>query len=211
MNHYEDNINDYPYQYKDDEKYNELENDWINEFEKIDKDYQGFYNEDLHFLKIHSIYINIQNEIVQLKEEKLFLNKCINMISREQLLGILKMNAFNAGKRYSVLSILKYNIDLHSSEIKDYVIGNLSKDNGFLSLIKNIDTINFNQTINMLQDLNDVIILFYEKPQSEQHSIGLVKSNSGCVTGSLTKKVYIHTNYGQKNKHKYTNKYRKTT
>jgi len=210
MGHYEDNLSDYPYQYKDDEKYNQLENDWINEFEKVDKDYQRFYNEDLHFLKFHSIYINDQNEIVQIKEEKIHLNETTNMFSREQLLGILKMNSFNAGKRYSILSILKYNFDIHSSEIKDYVIGNISRDDkDFLSLIKNIDTIVFNQTINMFQDLNDVILLFYEKPQSEQNNEGLVKSHS--LSGSLTKKVYIHSNYGQKNKHKYTNKYRKTT
>ena len=67
----------------------------------------------------------------------------------------------------------------------------------------------------MFQDLNDLILLFYEKPQSEQNSEGLVKTGSGSVSGSgsgsgfrsLKKKVYIHINYGQKNKHKYTNKY----
>jgi len=205
MEHYEQNINESPYQYKDNEQYSQLENNWINEFEKMDKDYQGFYNEDLHFLKIHSIYINQKNEIDQLKEEKMFLNKGVNKISREQLLGILKVNAFSCGKRYSVLSILKYNIDIHSSEIKDY----LKNGGGFLSIIKNIDDIFFNQTINMFQDLNDVILLFYEKPPEEQHSIGIVKSHSR--SGSLTKKVYINSNYGHKNKHKHTNKYRKTT
>jgi hypothetical protein len=220
MDHYERDINENPYQYKDNEKYSQLDNDWINEFEKIDKDYQGFYNEDLHFLKIHSIYINQQNEIEQLKEEKMFLNKGINKISREQLLGILKVNAFNCGKRYSILSIIKYNVDLHSSEIKDYLKNGRETNGGetngretnggdFLSIIKNIDDIVFNQTINMFQDLNDVILLFYEKPQEEQYSIGIV--NSQTRSGSLTKKVYINSNYGHKNKHKYTNKYRKTT
>ena len=76
----------------------------------------------------------------------------------------------------------------------------------FLSIIKNIDDIFFNQTINMFQDLNDVILLFYEKPPEEQHSIGIV--NSHYRSGSLTKKVYINSNYGHK--HKHTNKYRKT-
>jgi len=215
MDHYEREINENPYQYKDNEQYSQLDNDWINEFEKVDKDYQGFYNEDLHFLKIHSIYINQQNEIEQLKEEKMFFNKGENKISREQLLGILKLNSFNGGKRYSILSILKYNVDLHSSEIKDYLkngaTGGGGESNGgdFLSIIKNIDDIVFSQTINMFQDLNDVILLFYEKPPEEQHSAGIVNSQSR--SGSLTKKVYIKSNYGQKNKHKHTNKYRKTT
>ena len=219
MEHYAQDIYESPYQYKDNEQYNDLDNEWINEFEKVDKDYQGFYNEDLHFLKIHSIYINQKNEIEQLKEEKMFLNQGVNKISREQLLGILKVNAFNGGKRHSILSILKYNVDIHSTEIMDYLKGgkesNGKESNGkesnegdFLSVIKNIDDIVFNQTINMFQDLNDIILLFYEKPLEEQYSTSIV--NSRPASGSMTKKVYIYSNYGQK-KRNHTNKYRKTT
>ena len=195
MEHYAQDIYERPYQYKD-------------------KDYQGFYNEDLHFLKIHSIYINQKNEIEQLKEEKMFLNQGVNKISREQLLGILKVNAFNGGKRHSILSILKYNVDIHSTEIMDYLKGGKesngkeSNEGDFLSVIKNIDDIVFNQTINMFQDLNDIILLFYEKPLEEQYSTSIV--NSRPASGSMTKKVYIYSNYGQK-KRNHTNKYRKTT
>lgn len=190
--------------YNDEEK--ELENEWISEFEKMDNDYKGFYNEDLHFLKIHSIYINVQNEIEKMKEEKLFINS--NKITRDNLLGILKKNSFNSEKRYSILSILKYNIDMHSSDVKSFV---LTKDsdvsNSFMSIIKNIDDIVFNQTINMFQDLNDIIVLFYEKTLEEQKNQGIQRTHS--KRGSLTKKVYIHSNYGAK--HKSTYKYMKTT
>jgi hypothetical protein len=182
-----------------------LENDWIIDFEKIDNEYKDFYNEDLHFLKIHSIYINVQNEIEKIKEEKIFISS--NKISRDNLLGILKHNSFNGEKRYSILSILKYNIDMHSNDVKNFV---LSKEQGlsdsFISIIKNIDDIVFNQTINMFQDLNDVIILFYEKTLEEQKNQGIQRTHSR--RGSLTKKVYINSNYGPK--HKSTYKYMKT-
>ena len=205
----------YQYQYKDDEQYNQLENDWINEFEKVDKDYQGFYNEDLHFLKIHSIYINLQNEVQQIKEEKMFFYEGVNKISREQLLGILKVNSFNGGIKYTILSMLKYNVDIHSSEIIDYLKSSAKgSDEGFLSVIKNIDDIVFNKTINMFQHLNDLILLFYEKSPEEQHSGNLVPNLhplSKSSATSLTKKVYIYSNNGQKKKHRYTNKYRKIT
>jgi hypothetical protein len=200
------------YYYENDEienGYKPLDNDWINEFEKIDKDYQDFYNEDLQFLKIHSIYISQQNQIEQIKEEKLFFNDCPNKISREYLLGILKNNAFNCGKRYSILSILKYNINLQSSDIKDYI--RTKEPQSFLSLIKNIDDIVFEQTINMFQDLNDLILVFYEKNKEEQKNAGLQRSHTAAGAGSLTKKIYIHSNYGAVKKHRHTNKYRKTT
>jgi hypothetical protein len=188
---------------KEAEIYKTLDNDWINEFEKIDKDYELFYNEDLQFLKIHSIYINTNNIIEKIIQEKIILNNSSNLISRDKLLGILKNNAFNYGKRYSILSILKYNIHLQSSEIKDYIKTN--NNDSFLSIIKNIDDIFYEKTINMFQDLNDLILLFYEKSPEEQNSIGLQRTKTS--SGSMTKKVYINRNYGVKNKH--TNTYRK--
>lgn len=195
---------------EDEEEYKPLDNDWINEFEKIDKDYGIFYNEDLQFLKIHSIYINLQNSIEQIKEEKILFKEKNNCISRDNLLGILKNNSFNAGKRYSILSILKYNIDIQSIEIKDFVRSR--EKTNFLSVIKNIDTVFYKQTINMFQDLNDLTILFYEKSPEEQKNAGLQRSHSSV--GSLTKKIYIKSNNAAKNikrKHRFTNKYIKTT
>jgi len=191
------------------EEYKPLDNEWIKEFEKIDKDYSIFYNEDLQFLKIHSIYVNLQNSIEQIKEEKILLSGKSNYISRDHLLGILKNNSFNSGKRYSILSMLKYNIDIESIEIKDYV--KKRENPSFLSVIKNIDTINYNKTINMFQDLNDLIILFYEENAQEQKNSGLIRSHSSH--GALTKKIYIKSNNAAKNirkKHQFTNKYIKT-
>ncbi len=59
----------------------------------------------------------------------------------------------------------------------------------------------------MFQDLNDIIILFYEKSIEEQTNQGLIRSKSN--NGNLTKKVYIRTNCGVK--HKNTYKYKKGT
>ena len=187
---------------EEEETYNTLDNNWINEFEKIDKDYELFYNEDLQFLKIHSIYINTNNNIEEIKCEKIILNNS-NLISRDRLIGILKSNAFKYQKRYSVLSILKININIHSNEIKDYI--KTHNNYSFLSIIKNIDDIFYEKTINMFQDLNDLIILFYEKSSEEQNSIGLQRTKTS--SGGFTKKIYINRKHGLKNKH--INTYRK--
>jgi len=187
------------------DSYKPLDNEWIYEFEKIDNDYQYFYNEDLNFLIIHCVYVNIENEIDKIKKEKIDMKNNNNVFSRDTLLGLLKNNAFNCGKRYSVLSILKYNIDIHHSNIKEYI--NTNDSPSFLSVIKNIDDIIFNQTINMFQDLNDIVIIFYEKTLEEQKNQGLQRTKSN--NGSLTKKVYIRSNCGIKNKTRY--KYHKQT
>jgi hypothetical protein len=81
-----------------------LENEWIKEFESIDKGYENFYTEELNYIKIHCIYIDKNDNIQKITDEKLFMtNK--NCISREEIIGILKRNN---DQKYTILSLLKY-------------------------------------------------------------------------------------------------------
>jgi len=141
----------------------ELDSKWIDEFEKIDNKYEMFYTEDINYVSLHFIYINSESNIQAIKEEKFFMMKP-NLISREEVIGILKKNSFHNNKRYTVLTILKYNFDLAPPDVEHF----LSSTNtpSYLSVIKNIDEIPLNKTIEMFQDLNDILILFYEKPAS---------------------------------------------
>jgi hypothetical protein len=145
-----------------------LESDWIEEFEKKDSHYEIFYKEDVSYVSMHSIYIDRNSNIQTVKEEKIFMREK-NTISREELLGILKRNCYHNDTRYTVLSILKYNIILEPGEVKHFL-----KDTSvtsFLSIIKNIDTIHYDNTITMFQDLNDLFVIFYEKSKSNENSI----------------------------------------
>jgi hypothetical protein len=45
------------------EKYEVLDEDWINEFEKTDKLFQDFYLDDIYYTEVHFIYINTSNDI----------------------------------------------------------------------------------------------------------------------------------------------------
>ena len=134
-----------------------LNDDWINNFERTDKLYQDFYKSDLYFINLKLIYINRSNEIEKVNKES-FLMSHPNYISREEILEILKKNSLYNDKRYSLLSILKYNILLDAEDI----IINFPNKN-YLTPVKNIDAMSFEKTISMFQDLNDLILIFYEK------------------------------------------------
>jgi hypothetical protein len=146
----------------------QLEHDWIKEFEKQDSQYEIFYKEDVIYVSIRSIYIDRDSNIQTIKEEKLFMKEK-NVISREELLGILKRNCFHNTNRYTVLSILKYNLSLDPTEVKHFLKSPHSTN--YVSLVKNIDAIVYETTITMFQDLNDLIIVFFEKPVSKGNSI----------------------------------------
>jgi len=137
-----------------------LDKSWIEEFEKMDKKYEMFYKEDVPFVTLHYIYINQSNEIETIKEEKFFM-QTPNILSREELIGILKKTSFYNQHRYEILSILKYNFHLDPSDMSYFLKTDIKE--GYLTVIKNIDAIPLDKTIGMFQELNDILILFYEK------------------------------------------------
>ena len=161
---------------------NELNDDWINKFDKMDKLYEDFYKDDLYYTNLKFIYINRNNEIEKINQES-FLMTTPNKILREEILQILKKSLIDNNRKYSLLSILKYNVTLDVDDIKNYLLySNENKD--FLTIVKHIDEITYEKTISMLQDLNDLIFLFYEKSKEIQ------KTNPN----SSTKKIHLHSN-----------------
>jgi hypothetical protein len=167
-----------------------LNDDWINNFEKNDKLYQDFYKDNVYYTNIDIIYINNENEIEKIKQES-FLMSVENCITRDELIGLLKKNSIDNNKRYSLMSILKYNITLEDNDIKNFLLSTNSSDYNehFLTINKHIDTIKFEKTINMFQDLNNIYFIFFEKTKNI-HQTG----NSNVVT----KKIYLTPNYKKK-------------
>ena len=179
-----------------------IDNSWIEEFDELDKEYAQYYTEDLSYFHLRCIYINRLNEIEQIKGLPVQLNFS-NRISRDELIGILKRNMQLPHKKYTVLSMLKYNIDIEPQNIKHLV----DVVDHYLTPVSNIDDIIFNKSIPIFHSLNELIILFYEKMDKggEGEGSGL-GSRSGLGTGlgteisRQTKKIYIHVKRVNKNK-----------
>lgn len=153
--------------------------EWINNFEETDKLYADFYKENLYYINLKIIYTDRDNNIDKIKQESILLSKP-NCLTQEEVLQILKKNSIDNGKRYTLLSILQYNYTLDPEEIKNYLTTNYADD--YLKVIKNIDNVIFERTISMFHDLNDLILIFYEKSQE------LKEPNSR----NMTKKIYLH-------------------
>jgi hypothetical protein len=157
---------------------NILNDDWIQHFEKTDKLYQDFYRDDLCYINLKIIYVNKSSEIEKIKHES-FLMSSPNYISREEMIGILKKNTIDNNIKYTLMSILKYVINLEPDEIKFFL--NNTDHYPFLKVIKNIDAITFERSINMFQDLNDLILVFFEK------------STETKSANNYTKKIFLNS------------------
>jgi hypothetical protein len=158
-----------------------MDDNWIHEFEENDKLYKDFYKDDLYFVKLKFIYLDAEHNINKIKDESYLLMNP-NFISREEMIQILKTNCIDNSKKYSLFAILKFNFTLNADEMHKYIMN--KDDHDYLSIIKNINTIYFEKSISMFQDLNEVIFIFHEK----------------SVDQSLTKKVYFRHTITTRNK-----------
>lgn len=160
----------------------ELNDDWIAEFERNDKLYQDFYKDDIYYINLKCVYVNRDNEIDKINTET-FLMSRPNIISREEFLQILKRSSVDVDRRYSLLSILRYNITLDADDVRHFLSFDKPMDT-FLTVIKTVDSISFEKTIHMMQDLNDLVLIFYEKTTELKQS----------TSYNTTKRVYLHPN-----------------
>jgi hypothetical protein len=178
----------------------DLDIKWIEEFESLDENYKNFYSEDITCITFNNVYVNKDNEIEKIKKDKLLLAEP-NYISREEILGILKRNCKSSdNKRYTVLSILKYNINIDPSDVQSFLRtpGDLDS-NEYLKSLTNIDAVSLDPSISMFQDLNEIIIIYYEKTSDD-------KNTAFARASSQTKRIYLKSLKTNKKR-----TYRKTT
>jgi hypothetical protein len=175
---------------------NEIEKDidfsWIDEFDTLDKEYKDYYTEDLTVIKIHCIYVNKNNEIERVLEDTMIL-KTPGLLTKEEIVGLIKHNMICNQVKYSLLYILKFNINLDPNYLKTFI---KSKDHlsviggNYLQSIKNIDTVKFDKSISMFHDLNELLIIFYNK--------GPISTADHNRLG--TRKIYINSSSFKKTK-----------
>ena len=175
-------------QHKDeDEDIVDLDDSWIIDFENELNDYKNYYVEDIFYIKLSCIYIHY-NEIKKVKEEKLYLTK-VNQLTRDELMDVIKRNCIENNIKYSLLYLLKYNIDLMPSHLKTFLKtkNTKPKSNYYLSSISHISNIRFNPSISMFQNLNSLYIIFQLPDNDENKDKDKNKTNNHTIT----KKLYI--------------------
>jgi len=176
----------------DDLEYDMNDDHWIKDFEEKEELYHDFYADDVFFTKLHFIYIDRENSIEKITEEN-YLLTVKNQITRHELIEILKRVTLIETNKYSLLSILKCNIKITQDNVKNFLSCKNIFDyhDEFVTPIKRIDTIYFEKTINMFQDLTDVFFLLYKK-----------ESNNNTNSSNTTKRIYISKTINKKRKKK---------
>ena len=131
-----------------------LDASWINDFETIDNSYNIFYKDNVEFICVNYVYLNEKSEIERVKSENIILPRK-NILPSEALLSLIKANQY---KQYKFSFMLKYNFSVDPEEIKSMNKYGFSSE--YLQEFNKIDDIEFEKTITMFQDLNELTLFF---------------------------------------------------
>jgi hypothetical protein len=127
----------------------------------IDNSYDDFYKDDNYYVPIHYIYMNNQNEIQAIKKD-IFLMSKPNYILKNELLELIYKYSVLEKQKYTLSSILQYNITLEPENVT-YFLKQKECSDDYLSIFQQMDDIKLKPTIHMFQDLNNLYIFFSEK------------------------------------------------
>jgi hypothetical protein len=132
--------------------------------------------EDLYYIQICSIYLDENSSIEKIKREKYFLKE-VNTLPVHELKSILKREIYKDGeskKIYYPFCILKYNI---TEEDKN------QDQNQKLVSLKRIETIQFEKSLPIFHELNELIIIYHKYEMKREVLINTKR----------TRKVYAFT------------------
>ena len=140
-----------------------------------------YYNKNITNVKLCFVYINSSDCIEYVNTENFEMENS-NIISSGELIKIIKTNNIKHDVKYTILSILKININLIPQNLNTFIEEDNSSN--FTTIINNISPIIFEPTILMFQELNSIIILFREK----NSKCNLTKKNGEII--HKTRRLY---------------------
>jgi len=154
------------------EKLDDIEDEWINQIYEKEKELDKYYKNNIYFICINYVYVDIYKNILKIKKENIKITD--NFLSKENILDIIKKNNKICRKEFKIFSICKYNFHIDIENISKY---NSDESNGeynsdeyneeFFQNIKSIKDIYWQKTIPIFERLNCLYLFFTEKSDNK--------------------------------------------
>ena len=158
----------------------DLDTSWIDEFNREEEEYNEFYKQEIGGIRIVLFFINENNELFSSKKYNARLED--NIITKNQILNILKNNISHDNNSYTPSFILKFNIDLDPENIENFI--EHPNQFNFLTSENYMTDIHWNETIQNMQSLNTLYILMKKRTFRNTHN--------------STKRIYISKKRGKR-------------
>ena len=133
-----------------------------------------FYKDAVKTIRLVFLYINDAMELIYSKKFNIPLEN--EIMTKSQLLYLLKQHATHNKTKFYPLHLLKYNINLDSREIPTFVDDPIEYN--FMSIVPYVNGLRWNKTIKYLHSLNSLYIIMKQRKKSTHNS---------------TKKIFLHS------------------
>ena len=169
-------------------------------------DYSKMFKEVtvLNNIKTYITYINTDNEIEIINQKKIYLNNDDNIVTRHQLIDVIKNSQKKNKVKYKLISIMVYNIHVTPESLPEYI----ENPNDFISLytLNRIDSFELKPTLRLLKKYTGIYFFFFECPEQAaepDHTSLLSKQeliNNGFIKNknNTTKRIHIRSSQKQK-------------
>ena len=212
-NNYEEEDDERNYDEHNDDEQNDDEHDY-DEHENEKKpiklpeiDYSKMFKEVkvLNNIKTFITYINSDNEIEIINQKKIYLKNEDNIVTRNQLIEVIKNSQRKHNVKYKLISIMVYNIHVTPESLPNYI----ENPNDFISLytLNRIESFELQPTLRLLKKYNGIYFFFFECPDQ----VSSIDSNHFIKNkNNNTKRIHINSVHKQKHNkqnHKKTKRY----
>ena len=180
-------------------------------------DYSKMFKEVkiLNNIKTYITYINSDNEIEIINQKKIYLNNDDNIVTRNQLIEVIKNSQKKHNIKYKLISIMVYNIHVTPESLPSYI----ENPNDFISLytLNRIESFELQPTLRLLKKYNGIYFFFFECPEQVSDTKTPLSSEEVPNNGNNsfiknknnnTKRIHIHSSQKEKKQnHKKTKRY----
>jgi len=167
-------------------------------------DYSNMFKEVtvLNNIKTYITYINTDNEIEIIHQKKIHIDNDENIVTRRQLIDVIKHSQKRNNVKYKLISIMVYNIHVTPESLPDYI----ENPNDFISLytLNRIDSFELKPTLRLLKKYNGIYFFFFECPEQIDATVGpsatqeSVMNNFIKSRNNTTKRIHIHSSKKQR-------------
>ena len=149
-------------------------------------------------------FVSNYYEIEIINQKKIYLNNEDNIVTRNQLIEVIKNSQRKHNVKYKLISIMVYNIHVTPESLPNYI----ENPNDFISLytLNRIDSFELKPTLRLLKKYNGIYFFFFECPEQaaglesttllsrqELISNGFIKNRN-----NTTKRIHISSSHKQK-------------
>jgi len=181
----------------------DLDLSWLDKHEKMANVDHNYFKEPMNRIKIHFVYINVNDYIDKIVSEYQELQECsenYSKISNDRLLRIIQSHKTRGDIKYQLLDILLFNVDIDPENINILVNRTdlIEEDSNFIKTLSPTQDIILPHSIFVFHDINAIYLLFQEVINIEKTYKPILKILDGSETPpqrsmKKTKKVTINT------------------